>query len=112
MNIDIALLATPLVILALVNLAKKFGVEGRWSMLLAVVLGVALAVADGLLAGNQVYHLASDGLLIGLSAAGLYDLAGRVQMGPQGEKGEPGPEGLRGVQGEPGESAKPDSVFL
>lgn len=78
MNIDLAVLASPLVILALVNLGKKFGASGRWSMLLAVILGIVLAVLDGTLAGNVIYGYASNGLLIGLSAAGLYDVAAIV----------------------------------
>ena len=75
MELELVTLATPLVILALVNLFKSFGVKGKWSMLLAVVLGVLLAVSDGLFAANLLYSYISNGLVLGLSAAGLYDMS-------------------------------------
>jgi len=64
------------IIVALVELAKRYGLNTRWAVLLAVGLGIALAV---------VVHLAQvqpqvavwaqvvlGGLLLGLSASGLY----------------------------------------
>ena len=66
--------ATVPAIVALTNLAKSLGITGRWAALVAVVLGVALASADYALAGSGLWRAASDGLLLGLAAAGLYDL--------------------------------------
>lgn len=62
-------------IVALTNLAKGLGVGGKWSALVAVLLGVTLAVASHALAGTGWFDAASTGLLLGLAAAGLYDLA-------------------------------------
>ena len=79
----ITLIATVPAILALVNLAKSFGVVGKWSALLAVVLGVGLQLADyAFLTDTQSasgwYGAAAAGLILGLSAAGLYDVARTV----------------------------------
>lgn len=73
-------------ILALVQLAKSFGVTGKWSTLLAVVLGVVLQVADYAALGgpNDMagwYQAVAIGLILGLSAAGLYDAA-KTASGP------------------------------
>lgn len=62
-------------IVALTNLIKGLGVGGKWSALVAVLLGVALSVAAWALAGTGWWDAASSGLLLGLAAAGLYDLA-------------------------------------
>ena len=76
-------IATVPAILALVNLGKSFGVVGRWATLLAVVLGVGLQLADyAFLTDTQSasgwYGAAAAGLILGLSAAGLYDVARTV----------------------------------
>lgn len=71
----ITTLATAPAIIALVNLAKKLGLSKQYALVLAVVLGVALAVADYALAGSGIYQAASSGLLLGLGAAGVYDIA-------------------------------------
>lgn len=70
----VTLLATIPAILAIVNLLKKQGLGANNAMLAAVVLGVALSVADFYFAANAAYAAASQGLLLGLAAAGLYDL--------------------------------------
>lgn len=75
---EITTLATPLAILALVELAKSLGVGGKAATALAVGLGVILAVADHLLAGSAIYGAVTQGLILGLGAAGLWDTAGRV----------------------------------
>lgn len=53
---------------------RGFGLQGKLSALVAVVLGVALASADYTLGDSGLWRAASDGLLLGLAAAGLYDL--------------------------------------
>lgn len=67
-------------ILALVQLAKTFGVTGKWNTLLAVALGVILQLGDaaflsGASTPAQWYAAFGAGLILGLSAAGLYDAA-------------------------------------
>lgn len=74
MNIGVTLATVP-AILAIVNLLKDFGVSGKWSMLAAVTVGVALATGEYFLATYGVYHAVASGLLLGLGAAGLYDAA-------------------------------------
>lgn len=70
----VVLLATLPAILALVNFAKKLGIKGNGALVLAVVLGIVLNVADYYLATNGGYQAASQGLLLGLGAAGIYDI--------------------------------------
>ena len=78
----ITTLATVPAILALVQLLKDLVPNlGKWSALVAVLLGVGLNVADGLLVNDPVYQLASQGLILGLGAAGLYEGAKVVGKG-------------------------------
>ena len=83
MSDAIITLATVPAILATVNLAKQFGVKGRWAALVAVALGVlfqeldyiTLYMADwGQIDPRQLLMQAGEGFLLGLGAAGLYDL--------------------------------------
>lgn len=79
MTAAIVTLATIPAILGLVNLAKQFGIVGRWSALLAVLLGITIAVAeyltgaDVLVTAGGIYGAVATGAILGLSAAGLYD---------------------------------------
>ena len=68
-------LATAPAVLALVTLAKDAGLPKRGAAPLAVLLGVALAVADHALGSSGAYAAVADGLLLGLGAAGVYDAA-------------------------------------
>lgn len=70
----IVLLASVPAIVAVVNLAKRLGLSGELSLVLAVLLGVFFAVADFLWGGTGWYAAASSGLILGLGAAGLYDV--------------------------------------
>jgi hypothetical protein len=63
------------VIVAIVELGKKFGLTGRWAMLAAVVAGIGLSVASFYLGASGGYQAALQGGLLGLAAAGLYDTA-------------------------------------
>lgn len=77
----ITAIATVPAILALVNWAKQFGVHGRWSTLLAVVLGVLASLAEWSVApdpGSSLAQAAVSGLALGLSASGLYDVSAAV----------------------------------
>jgi hypothetical protein len=62
-------------IVAIVTLGKSFGIAGKWALLAAVVVGIALSVADYYLGANGAWQAGVQGALIGLSAAGLYDVA-------------------------------------
>ena len=75
MTPEIITIASIPAILALTNLAKSLGLSGKLSALLAVILGIALAVAQYELAGFGWYQEAAQGLILGLSAAGLYDVS-------------------------------------
>lgn len=74
----VTLLATIPAILALVNLAKQLGLPAKAALVVAVLLGVGLNVADYLWASVALYQAISNGLILGLSAAGLYDVAKTV----------------------------------
>lgn len=75
MTPEIITIASIPAILALTNLAKSLGLSGKISALLAVILGIALAVAQYELAGYGWYQAAAQGMILGLSAAGLYDVS-------------------------------------
>lgn len=75
MSTNVLTLVSVPAILALVNLAKGLGLSGKWAALVAVVLGAGLAVAQGQLGGLPWFQDLIQGVLLGLSAAGLYDLA-------------------------------------
>ena len=67
-------IATVPAIVALVNLVKGLGLSGKWSALVAVLLGVAVNVAISLWGSAAWFEAAATGLILGLGAAGLYDL--------------------------------------
>jgi len=73
-NTAISLGLSVLTVIALVNLLKGVGLSGKWSALVAVVIGVALAVADFAFGSAGMYVAAIGGLKVGLGAAGLYDV--------------------------------------
>mgnify|MGYP000886867048 CR=1 FL=1 len=75
MTPEIITLASIPAILALTNLAKSLGLSGKLSALLAVVLGIALAVGQYELSAYGWYQAAAQGMILGLSAAGLYDVS-------------------------------------
>ena len=63
-------------VLALVELGKRLGVRGQWALLLAVVIAVVLNVAAHFWGATELFGAVAAGLLTGLAAAGLYDVAG------------------------------------
>ena len=69
----VALISVP-GILALTNLIKSLGVPGKWSALVAVLLGVGLNAANYLLHDAGLWQAAQQGLIMGLGAAGLWDV--------------------------------------
>ena len=87
---DIMTLATIPAILAVVNLAKTLGLKGKWSALLAVILGALFALADtyvlyGIVSPRVTLAQAITGLITGLSAAGLYDVTSGPVSTSRGE---------------------------
>lgn len=72
-------LATIPAIIALVTLAKDLGLRSTFAPILAILLGVALALFDLFALGNTeisvqvVLQSIGTGIVLGLSAAGLYD---------------------------------------
>lgn len=73
-------------VLAIVELLKRFGVVGRWAMLAAVGIAVALYAGAYFLDGSGAWQAVTQGLLVGLAAAGLYDaaqVAGKAPKAPQ-----------------------------
>lgn len=70
----IVTLATMPAVLAMVNLLKRAGIGGVWAAVVAVVCGVGFALADYFFTGAAWYQHAVDGLILGLGAAGLYDM--------------------------------------
>lgn len=99
---DIITLATIPAVLALVNLCKKIGMGKKWAPPAAVLLGITMQFLDaGQTYAWSVYGLdwhyiariAAQGLILGLSAAGLYDATTRTgtpapEHDPVGEKGK------------------------
>ena len=68
------ILSVPAVV-AIVELCKSFGVKGKWALLAAVIVAVALNLAAYVWATSGAFAAIVAGLLLGLSAAGLYDVA-------------------------------------
>ena len=68
-------IATIPAVIALVTLVKDLGLPSRLSPLLALLLGVALSVFNALAIGpvTDWYGTIAMGLILGLSASGLYD---------------------------------------
>lgn len=87
--IDTAItLASIPAILALVNLFKSFGVQGRWSALAAVLIAVGIVAAESW-APTGIYDVLSRGVVLGLAAAGLYDVTKQMPA-IQSVAGQPG----------------------
>lgn len=76
----ITTIATVPAVIALVTLIKDLGLPSKLAPLAAVVLGVALSVLAALSLGTVTnwYETISLGVILGLSAAGLYDGARAV----------------------------------
>ncbi|AVJ51016.1 holin [Microbacterium phage Pajaza] len=71
----ITTIATVPAVIALVTLVKDLGLPSRLSPLAALVLGVALSLFAALAIGEVVnwYEPVAKGIILGLSASGLYD---------------------------------------
>ena len=68
-------LATVPAVLALVNLLKDtFNINGKYSAIIAVIIGVGLNIANYALGDAGWYQAACQGLILGLGGSGLYDI--------------------------------------
>ena len=64
-------------ILGLVNLVKSMGVQGRALTIVSMVIGIVMALAAQLLPPG-IFQTIYNGIVIGLAACGLFDLAAMV----------------------------------
>lgn len=82
-------IATVATVVALVNVAKTtFNISGRWATLLAVVFGVAIAVVEHVVTATTItapgiYGAFATGLLLGLTASGVYDVSKNMSGGTE-----------------------------
>jgi hypothetical protein len=68
-------------ILGLVNFVKSLGVQGRALTIVSMLIGVGLALAAQLLPAG-IFQTIFNGIVIGLAACGLFDLAAMVTKKP------------------------------
>lgn len=72
----IEIIASVPAIVGLVNLIRdRAKVPSDLAPFIALFLGVGFTMAQGLFTGNIYYDLASKGLILGLAASGIYDVA-------------------------------------
>lgn len=69
-----SILLTVPAIVALTNLAKRTGLPARWAPLVSVFAGVAVACGDAYSTGSGYLDAVARGIVLGLTASGLYDL--------------------------------------
>lgn len=69
-----SILLTVPAIVALTNLAKRTGLPSRWAPLVSVIVGVAVACGDAYSTGAGYLDAVARGIILGLTASGLYDL--------------------------------------
>ena len=75
----ITTIASPLAIIALVNVAKRLGMSAALSPVLALLLAGVIVSAEVWL-NPEVYGVLSRAILLGLAAAGVWDITpGSVQ---------------------------------
>jgi len=64
------------IVLALTEITKQFGVTGKYAVLVSIGFGVAFGLLVNLSIEGGV-----TGLILGLSAAGVYDVGKKVILG-------------------------------
>lgn len=69
-----SILLTVPAIVALTNLAKRTGLPSRLAPLVSVLAGVAVACGDAYSTGSGYIDAVARGIVLGLTASGLYDL--------------------------------------
>lgn len=68
------ILLTVPAIVALTNLAKRTGLPSKLAPLVSVLVGVAVACGDAYSTGSGYLDAVARGIILGLTASGLYDL--------------------------------------
>lgn len=75
-------IATPAAVVAIITVAKDLGLPAKVSPLLAVTAGILLNLLDSAVNGALTQHMIlasiSQGLILGLTACGVYDIAKTV----------------------------------
>lgn len=69
-----SILLTVPAIVALTNLAKRTGLPSQLAPLVSVLAGVAVACGDAYSTGSGYLDAVARGIILGLTASGLYDL--------------------------------------
>lgn len=69
-----SILLTVPAIVALTNLAKRTGLPSKLAPLVSVLAGVAVACGDAYSTGSGYLDAVARGIVLGLTASGLYDL--------------------------------------
>lgn len=69
-----SILLTVPAIVALTNLAKRTGLPAKLAPLVSVLAGVAVACGDAYSTGTGYLDAVARGIVLGLTASGLYDL--------------------------------------
>ena len=69
-----SILLTVPAIVALTNLAKRTGLPSSLAPLVSVLVGVAVACGDAYSTGSGYLDAVARGIVLGLTASGLYDL--------------------------------------
>lgn len=69
-----SILLTVPAIVALTNLAKRTGIPSKLAPLVSVLAGVAVACGDAYSTGSGYLDAVARGIVLGLTASGLYDL--------------------------------------
>lgn len=69
-----SILLTVPAIVALTNLAKRTGLPASLAPLVSVMVGVAVACGDAYSTGSGYLDAVARGIILGLTASGLYDL--------------------------------------
>lgn len=69
-----SILLTVPAIVALTNLAKRTGLPSKLAPLVSVLAGVAVACGDAYSTGAGYLDAVARGIVLGLTASGLYDL--------------------------------------
>jgi len=80
----VTILSVPAIV-AIVQVIKSFGVGGKYSLVAALAVAVALNVLNFHFGASGLYLAVVQGVLVGLSAAGVYDVAKTAAPAPPAE---------------------------
>lgn len=69
------------IIVALVQIIKSFGLEQKYSPIVAIIIGVGLSVAYSYYGTEKLFESIVLGIVAGLSAVGIYSSAKNIKEG-------------------------------